>query len=87
MSARREGKTTAFLKRVDIVKRLDVDAFRELIKTETGETMTHDVALIALHKCRCAWAQSGAIDKTLGAESGRWLAERDMWHGVRWWLL
>ncbi len=71
--------------RIEIAKRLDVDAFRAVIKQETGEVVPHGVALASLHKARCAFAQSGAIDKQLGAQSGEWLTERGMWPGVRWW--
>lgn len=83
----RPMKTSMLKARIEIAKRLDVDAFRALIKQETGEVVPHDIALASLHKCRCAYAQSGAIDKQLGAQSGEWLTERGMYQGVRWWRL
>ena len=74
-------------KRNKIITDFDIPGLIQMTKENTGESMTREVAEITLHKLRCHLAQTGQFDKELGAASGRWLQERDMWHGVRWWLL
>lgn len=73
--------------RVRIAERLDVKGFSQLMYEETGETPSPDVALQALHKARAELGRAGLMPKHLGVQSARWLADRGLWHGVRWWLL
>lgn len=65
----------------------DVDAFAALMRERVEKMPRRSVVEITFHKLRCELAQKGDIPRDLASESGRWLEERGMWHGVRWWLL
>lgn len=70
-----------------ILREVDTVAFIDICVAEGKGAPTPESAEAAIHKVRCELARRGGFPKDLGAESGRWLEERGLWPGVRWWAL
>ena len=88
-SAQQRGHTDMNIREKDrrILTDLDCEAFIADCVEQGVPAPCEETALAAMHKARCVLAADGRFDETLGAESGRWLNDRGMWPGVRWWVL